>query len=79
MKKTYSKPQIAYESFEMSQSIAANCEYISNLGKFICSIEIFDGFTIFTDGSNGCDSKPPEGDNKICYDVPSDYVGVFSS
>ena len=79
MKKVYSKPQIAYESFQMSQSIAAQCDFVSNLGKFQCSIEIYDGFTIFMDEANGCDNTPPKNDNKICYDVPSDYVGVFSS
>ena len=78
MKKTYSKPQIVYECFEMSQSIATGCEFKSHFGKAACSVDTKMGFTIYmTIGV--CDETNPKDDNKPCYDVPGDYTRVFSS
>ena len=76
MKKPYSKPEIVYECFELSQSIAANCTYISNFNKLMCSIPIGDGNSVFQ--SQACSTRPAPGTD-ICYDVPNGEVNVFSS
>ena len=78
MKKTYSKPQIVYECFEMSQSIATGCEFKSNFGKVGCAIDIGMEKTIYMD-TTICGETPTKDDNSICYDVPNDFTRVFSS
>ena len=77
MKKTYVKPQIAYESFQLSTSIAASCALFgTNLAQYICPVEDPDtGLTIFTDL---CQVVPANGMTP-CYDVPSENWNVFSS
>ena len=40
MKKTYIKPQIAYESFQLSTSIATGCALLStSAAQYICPVE----------------------------------------
>lgn len=75
MKKVYSKPEIVFESFSLSQNIAAGCEFISdvkggglNFGSFVL---------FFNDASSPCTgdgrvtSEGGDGQyDKICYHVP---------
>lgn len=79
MKKIYTKPQIAYESFELSENIAM-CELItSNQERYTCSV--FDpetGWTIFNSSASGCIQTPADGEN-ICYEVPFEDYNVFIS
>ena len=75
MKKTYCKPQIAFESFELTSSIAAN----QNLDGQ-CSITI-GGMDLFA--WNGCefdynDQKSTMG-VKVCYDIPTWDTVLFTS
>ena len=82
MKKPYSKPQIAYVSFELSQSIAAGCEFISNHEFEKCQIvldpDIDPVLDIFASGL--CHRTPAEGSgDSLCYDIPHDDSRVFSS
>ena len=77
MKKPYSKPELVYENFELSQSIAAGCTYISHFNKMMCSVPISETVSIFA--SKACSTRPGPGDTSICYDVPSGEVNVFSS
>ena len=87
MKKNYNKPQLIYESFELSQSIASDCTYISNASKGVCGIVIDDGsffgreITIYTKGViTTCTTTPTPGKyDDLCYDVPEDNKNVFSS
>ena len=79
MKKNYSKPEIVFESFKMTTSIATNCDYDSNhTDQNSCSVDIGIGPMIFL-------SKPtcayvPKGDEfDVCYDVPTNDTRVFGS
>lgn len=81
MKKKYAKPQIAFESFELSQSIAAGCEMIQqNMTERSCPVTVPEliGTTYFAD-LNHCTVTPPGGNDSICYHVPSENNNVYSS
>lgn len=78
MKKVYTKPEIFFDSFELSQSIAAGCELISNHAVNVC--KIYDnelGLVYLTQDS--CADTPPGDDDGLCYDVPVLDWGVYSS
>ena len=89
MKKAYTKPQIMFEDFSLSTSIALGCEFESynNAGQGECGY--FDGSTpapVFVQsGVGGCVYGAPnkqwgEGDyNKVCYDIPSESYNLFTS
>ncbi len=81
MKKTYIKPQIAYESFQLSTSIASGCDlFASNMAQYVCPVTDPDsGFTIFSEANAQCDTVPVGGNDSVCYDVPMANWMVFSS
>lgn len=84
MKKIYSKPQIVFDSFELSQSIAAGCEYKSNHAYGSCALDVdepgWNTTTLFVSGVGDCSTKTQDGVyNGICYHVPTDDKNVFSS
>ncbi len=82
MKKTYEKPQIVFDNFELSQSIAAGCSFISNHAWKICGVYNEDfGEWIFNEvsGASACTITPAEIDDRICYHVSPDENMVFSS
>lgn len=87
MRKAYTKPDIAFESFSLSTSIAGNCEvktYTPNSGN--CGYK-FGSFMVFIEGVNACTYKVADGDKKIvdengdafCYHVPSPSNNLFNS
>lgn len=83
MKKVYQKPQIFYESFRLSETIAGSCGgNIANFGDpYICSLFVDDlGFSVFNT-MGVCDSTPPNPyqDDSICYNVPVDNMSGFTS
>lgn len=85
MKKIYSKPEIAFESFSLSANIAGDCEAKTNLqGQNSCGMD-FSGLKVFMQGMGGCtdikvDSQGGDGDyNGICYHVPSGDNNLFNS
>ena len=83
MKKTYSKPEIMFESFIMNTSIAAGCAVVvSNYGRNICEIEGSgpEGFELFTvqEGS-GCGVNGVDGEDGLCYHVPLADMSYFNS
>lgn len=82
MKKNYEKPEIMFDSFELSQSIAGGCELIqTNQAEKSCPINIPDfgpGYTWFADLLT-CYATPPGPNDSICYHVPSDAYNVYSS
>lgn len=80
MKKLYQKPQIGYESFCLTTDITASCSLIAtNQNPGACPLYYKDWqMTLFTDAI-ACDTYPPEGDDSICYHVPSDTFNVFTS
>ncbi len=80
MKKRYVKPQIVFESFELSSSIAAGCSLLSSpSAAYICPVTDPElGFTIFA-SEDICDFAPPGDHDQICYDVPLAGTNVFES
>lgn len=81
MKKSYVKPQIAYESFQLSTSIAAGCALLStNAAQYVCPVEDPEsGFMIFAETNALCDTTPVGGNDSICYDIPVANWNVLSS
>ena len=82
MKKTYNKPQILFDSFELSQAIAGSCEIISNHVRAMCGVDLRDttGMILFTDKIAACTMTPGPGQyDDVCYDAPHDEKNVFSS
>ena len=72
MKKTYSKPVIVFESFQLATSIASGCADGTKIPVDV------GGFTVFAD--KGCDTLPQEEiDENSCYHVPTADSNVFSS
>ena len=81
MKKSYVKPQVFFEDFHLSTSIAAGCEYTTNHAMNVCVYEITGGRNVFVDERTSCnDIKAPGGDyGAVCYHVPSDTSNLFTS
>lgn len=84
MKKSYSAPDIVFESFSLSTSIAA-CDIETNFSVGTCGYEVYPGFMIFSVGIDRC-GVPIEGEifetsdgDAICYNNPSGLTNLFSS
>lgn len=76
MKKQYVKPELYFESFELSTSIAT-CDVISNHIDNACPVTDKElGVTYFADG---CSYTPGPKDKKVCYQPPAPGSVVFSS
>lgn len=83
MKKTYAKPQIAFESFTLCSSIAAGCAvHVNTAFAYTCGIDYPGVGVLFNDqiGGSGCgfDPKPYENDG-LCYHGPYTYEQLFNS
>ena len=81
MKKTYTKPEISFESFLMSTNIAGNCDTIvDNSTKGICAYITRTNLHVFTSKISGCTTREDDDDyNGICYHVPLDDKNLFNS
>lgn len=86
MKKAYSKPQIYFDSFELSQSIAAGCEVIGNMAPGTCAyIDEETGLSVFVDSISACADLPQPGTPSdamfggLCYEIPGEAWNIFSS
>lgn len=81
MKKAYSKPDIIFEDFSLSTSIAAGCEEIPVNSTTNCGVQ-FGRQTIFLDGIQGC-ARVVQEDlsefDRLCYHNPSADYNVFMS
>lgn len=81
MKKTYTKPEIMFESFILSTSIAA-CDKDTGLpSRDICGMQFGDDI-IFTSGISQCDSGlpvPDDGHYGFCYHNPEGALMLFAS
>ena len=87
MRKTYSKPEIMFESFTLNTNISAGCErVVGNPAKGTCGIPGSDPghdnlFTATITGTEGC--QIPVDDNYLydqhCYDVPIESKNLFNS
>lgn len=81
MKKTYSKPDIAFESFSLCTGIASTCEVKTyHPSNGVCGYK-FGGLFIFTDEIKGCTTKIVEGEeyDGLCYHNPSEDNNLFNS
>lgn len=82
MKKPYSKPQILFESFSLSSSIAGDCEVKTDTqAAGTCGVS-FGTITIFVGSAEGCAYKVgvDDGDyNGLCYHIPLDVYNLFNS
>ena len=79
MKKNYSKPEITFESFAASTSIAAGCDIINDLhGAGSCGYPTRNGVVFVTDVS-GCEYVQPDNNDTLCYHVPVITANIFNS
>lgn len=87
MKKAYESPDIFFEDFSLSSSIALNCERIvGNATQGTCALLGSGGVAVFTDAISACDFTPESlgqpGNDKwdgFCYHVPTEYNNLFNS
>ena len=74
MKKVYSKPDIAYEDFSLSSSIAY-CDIKANFRQGDCGYSYSPGIVFFSNNVAQCNIDTDE----ICYDNPSGMTNLFGS
>ena len=83
MKKVYNKPEIMFEDFTLSTSIAGGCEIRTNTpseGACGYPYEGGNGQTLFTNGVTDCQIKiDDDPTNGFCYHVPVDSNNIFNS
>ena len=80
MKKTYVKPQVYFEDFQLSASIAATCPVVNqNHGSGECGVP-FGPDIYFWGDIGGCKKKVDnDGDMNICYYSPVENRKLFNS
>lgn len=81
MKKTYAKPQIVFESFQLTANIAGDCNTRPNsTNEATCGYYDDNGWIIFQN-SAVCNMPANAGDqnDKLCYHVPTGDISVFTS
>lgn len=83
MKKAYVKPQVYFEDFQLSASIATGCEHTTNHTLNVCSYETSVGPEtkyVFVDGVSACTTVPEDGMwAGFCYHNPSENNNLFTS
>lgn len=77
MKKTYEKPLLYKESFEMADVISAACAIQVEHQQGQCGIYAGDGMTLFI--VNVCTVAKQDGYNGMCYYVPTESTQIFTS
>ena len=79
MKKSYVKPQVYFEDFQLSASIAAGCTFKTNHAKNDCAYNV-GGKYLFVDSVQSCTTTTQDGTwDSICYDIPNDSTRLFTS
>ena len=84
MKKVYSKPEILFEDFTLSTSIAS-CEVQVEAMINECTVEFVPGVSnLFLEGMEICDVQIVDGSNEmnndgLCYHQPSPSNNIFNS
>lgn len=75
--KSYSKPEILFDCFELSENIASCAAIDSGMAQYQCPVFVPDlGIQIFT--ASNCEFEPAEG-MQPCYGVPFEGFNVFKS
>lgn len=79
MKLAYEAPEIIYEDFSLSVSIAVGCEFKTHLlAENQCGY-FEEGDIIFAENISGCKYTPPPGYNTVCYNNPTDSNSLYTS
>lgn len=78
MKRTYSKPIINFDSFDVQTSIAAGCAVDAEYQSGTCPL-IIAGWAVFVSEVDACKFKSQDGRDNICYYVPTAENMVFTS
>lgn len=79
MKKTYCKPQIVFENFELCANIAAGCEFKTNHAKDVCAYTMLGGMKVFVADVVSCIYKKQDYAYGVCYHIPIDTKNIFTS
>ena len=84
MKKKYSRPDIAFESFSLSSSIAGNCEVKTDTkGGGECGYPLDGLGSIFLLNMGDCVVKITDEQslnfNGFCYHIPTENSNLFNS
>ena len=81
MKKTYAKPEIAFDDFTLSDTIAASCEnYNSAPSRGQCGYKNVAGWNIFySAGMSGCEDVGLVEISGISYEFGVAWNGLFNS
>ena len=82
MKKKYTKPEIIFESFSMSTSIAGSCENIVNFARGVCGIPTnAPGIIVFVEGIGSMCTFFESNDihDGLCYHIPIEENNLFNS
>lgn len=79
MKKSYVKPQVLFESFQLSANIAGNCSFKTGHAIDECAYTT-GGRPVFVDGVTACTTTPADGKwDGMCYHIPEGTNGLFTS
>lgn len=83
MKKVYTKPEIMFESFSLSSSIAScgfEATHDASIGGGCKGYQLRSGEVVFMAEYNGCITVEEDGDyNGYCYHVPTVSLNLFGS
>ena len=80
MKKTYAKPQIVFESFQLTANIAGDCNTKPNIANEATCGYNDNGWIVFQNGAVCNFPAGPDGKhNGLCYHVPTGDISVFTS
>ncbi|MBQ7715652.1 MAG: hypothetical protein IJT70_07270 [Clostridia bacterium] len=77
MKKSYTKPKLIFDSFEVSANIAS-CASDARQTQGDCAV-IIGGMPVFVQGVNGCKFSASDGSYGVCYFVPTEDSSLFGS
>ena len=79
MKKTYTRPEINFDSFGISANFASSCNMQADSSAYdVCGYTIH-GRTIFVSTNNGCKYVAQDGAYGVCYYVPTGDSNIFIS
>ena len=78
MKKTYNRPEIVFENFNISSSIAA-CAKEADSTRDSCGYAYIAGRTLFVEENTGCSVVALDGSNGICFYIPTADTSLFAS
>ena len=81
LKKKYSPPDIAFESFSLSASVAA-CAVGTNFAEGECGYQFAPGIILFMSGVGACLVPIQDGSpvfDGLCYHNPTDMNALFNS